>query len=349
MADRKWGHVLGTVLPAAQRHVARLLGLSEPRQVAFAPNTHEFVAAALFLPRLVAPGARARERARVPQLPPADPAPRGNGPAPAHRDSRRTLRDVRGALRGRRVLAGLGPRLALARVLRFGVRRPRTSSASCAPRRPARSSRSTATTPSTPSPSTSRAIHARAFYLAGGYKYAMSGEGACFLAIPPGCDLRPADTGLVRGLRRRCRARRATRCPIRRMRSGSGARPSIPRACTGSMPSWTGSRAWASRSATSTPTRSASSRGSWRGWKRSRFRACRWRASCRPRASRGATSSPSTSTARKTVHQRLLAAGDLHRPPRPAPAFRIRRLPRRRERRCASRDDGEGAAIESPS
>ncbi|HEY4999382.1 MAG TPA: hypothetical protein VII36_09570, partial [Usitatibacter sp.] len=38
-------------------------------------------------------------------------------------------------------------------------------------------------------------IHRRAFYLAGGYKYAMSGEGACFLAIPPGCDLRPVDTG----------------------------------------------------------------------------------------------------------------------------------------------------------
>ena len=38
-------------------------------------------------------------------------------------------------------------------------------------------------------------LHRRAFYLAGGYKYAMSGEGACFLAIPPGCDLRPADTG----------------------------------------------------------------------------------------------------------------------------------------------------------
>jgi selenocysteine lyase/cysteine desulfurase len=38
-------------------------------------------------------------------------------------------------------------------------------------------------------------IHARAFYLAGGYKYAMAGEGACFLAIPPGCELRPADTG----------------------------------------------------------------------------------------------------------------------------------------------------------
>jgi selenocysteine lyase/cysteine desulfurase len=38
-------------------------------------------------------------------------------------------------------------------------------------------------------------IHRRAFYIAGGYKYAMSGEGACWLAIPPGCTLRPADTG----------------------------------------------------------------------------------------------------------------------------------------------------------
>jgi hypothetical protein len=38
-------------------------------------------------------------------------------------------------------------------------------------------------------------IHRRAFYLAGGYKYAMAGEGACFLAVPPGTDLRPVDTG----------------------------------------------------------------------------------------------------------------------------------------------------------
>jgi selenocysteine lyase/cysteine desulfurase len=38
-------------------------------------------------------------------------------------------------------------------------------------------------------------LHRRAFYLAGGYKYAMSGEGACFLAVPPDCELRPVDTG----------------------------------------------------------------------------------------------------------------------------------------------------------
>jgi len=35
----------------------------------------------------------------------------------------------------------------------------------------------------------------RAFYTAGGYKYAMAGEGACFLAVPPGCELRPLNTG----------------------------------------------------------------------------------------------------------------------------------------------------------
>ena len=33
------------------------------------------------------------------------------------------------------------------------------------------------------------------FYLSGGYKYAMAGEGACFMRVPTGCDLRPANTG----------------------------------------------------------------------------------------------------------------------------------------------------------
>ena len=30
------------------------------------------------------------------------------------------------------------------------------------------------------------AIAGRAFYLAGGYKYAMAGEGVCFMHCPPG-------------------------------------------------------------------------------------------------------------------------------------------------------------------
>jgi kynureninase len=38
-------------------------------------------------------------------------------------------------------------------------------------------------------------VHRRAFYLGGGYKYAMSGEAAAYLAVPPGCDARPVNTG----------------------------------------------------------------------------------------------------------------------------------------------------------
>ncbi|MFO7300403.1 MAG: aminotransferase class V-fold PLP-dependent enzyme [Actinomycetes bacterium] len=43
------------------------------------------------------------------------------------------------------------------------------------------------------------AIQDRAFYLAGGYKYAMSGEGVCFLHCPPGFGPRPVDTGWYAG------------------------------------------------------------------------------------------------------------------------------------------------------
>lgn len=35
----------------------------------------------------------------------------------------------------------------------------------------------------------------RAFYMGGGYKYAMSGEGACFMHCPPGYGARPRNTG----------------------------------------------------------------------------------------------------------------------------------------------------------
>lgn len=39
------------------------------------------------------------------------------------------------------------------------------------------------------------AVAGRLFYLSGGYKYAMSGEGVCFLHAPPGYAPRPAVTG----------------------------------------------------------------------------------------------------------------------------------------------------------
>ncbi|WP_419191055.1 aminotransferase [Saltatorellus ferox] len=39
----------------------------------------------------------------------------------------------------------------------------------------------------------------RLYYMSGGYKYAMSGEGVCFLVAPPGRELRPEITGWFAG------------------------------------------------------------------------------------------------------------------------------------------------------
>jgi len=42
-ADRKWDLIFGEVVPEAQGHVARELNLSSPDTVVFAPNTHDFL------------------------------------------------------------------------------------------------------------------------------------------------------------------------------------------------------------------------------------------------------------------------------------------------------------------
>ncbi len=194
MADRKWAHVFGTVLPAAQGHVARLLSLSDARQVAFAPNTHEFVArlySCLDWSRPVRVLASASEfhsfrrqtrrlaetgRLALTEIA-AEPyatfderfaAAVAAGPwdlvwlSHVFFDSGFVVRDLERIVRA-------APAEALVAIDGYHAFHAL--------------------------PVDLAAIHRRAFYLAGGYKYAMAGEGACFLAIPPGCEARPADTG----------------------------------------------------------------------------------------------------------------------------------------------------------
>ncbi len=43
LADRKWERIMGEVWPAAQRHVAEELGTGMPEALVFAPNTHELL------------------------------------------------------------------------------------------------------------------------------------------------------------------------------------------------------------------------------------------------------------------------------------------------------------------
>ena len=42
-ADEKWGPIFGEVIPAVQTGIARVLNLPDPKSLAVAPNTHEFL------------------------------------------------------------------------------------------------------------------------------------------------------------------------------------------------------------------------------------------------------------------------------------------------------------------
>jgi selenocysteine lyase/cysteine desulfurase len=194
LVDRKWDKVFAEVIPKAQDHVARLLSLSDARQVAFAPNTHEFVARIYSCFDAAGPlhvlttasefhsfrrqTRRLQETGRlvVEEIPTSPWETFDARFAQAARagswdlvwlshvffDSGFVVRDLDG-------ICAAAPAGAMVCIDGYH--------AFCA--LPVDLSR----------------VHRRAFYLAGGYKYAMSGEGACFLAIPPGSEARPADTG----------------------------------------------------------------------------------------------------------------------------------------------------------
>ena len=59
LADRKWDRIMGEVWPEAQRHVAAELGTGEPDSIVFAPNTHDL------LVRLVAAARDGRRAVRI--------------------------------------------------------------------------------------------------------------------------------------------------------------------------------------------------------------------------------------------------------------------------------------------
>ena len=194
LVDRKWAHVLGTVLPASQAHVARALRLPDPRQVAFAPNTHEFVVrlySCLDWSRPVRVLASAHEfhsfrrqtrrlaetgRLSLTEVPgePWESFDRRFAQAASEGDwdmvwlshvffdSGFVVRDLEG-------IVAAAPARAVVAIDGYHAFQALPVDLS--------------------------GVHPRAFYLAGGYKYAMTGEGACFLCVPPGCDLRPVDTG----------------------------------------------------------------------------------------------------------------------------------------------------------
>jgi selenocysteine lyase/cysteine desulfurase len=195
LADRKWERVFGEIVPRAQGHVARILGLSRPEQIAFAPNTHELVMrllscldAARPLRILTTDGefmSFARQAARLEEQPRVAVTRVTTEPFATFEERFReaAARDDFDLVYMSQVFFDSGRAVEdLSRIVK-AVRNPQALvvvdgyHGFCA------------------LPTSLRAIEERAFYLAGGYKYAQSGEGVCFLHVPPGCTLRPVDTG----------------------------------------------------------------------------------------------------------------------------------------------------------
>nr|WP_315379658.1 aminotransferase class V-fold PLP-dependent enzyme [uncultured Sphingomonas sp.] len=188
LADRKWGRVMDEIWPAAQAHVAAELRLPDPSTVVFASNTHEL------LLRLVS--------AMGPRRPLRILATDGE----FHSFRRQSLRwEEAGTAVVTRVPMGEivataqrgGFDLIVASHVQFGTGRIFDGVAELA----------ALARPEGPwvlidgyhgfmaVETDLSAVADRVFYVAGGYKYAMAGEGVGFLHAPPGFGLRPEITG----------------------------------------------------------------------------------------------------------------------------------------------------------
>ena len=197
MMDDKWDHIFGEVMPGARSRVAGVLGLADPSTLAFGPNTHSFllrIFSCLDPPvRILSTDAefhsftrqsRRWEEAGLAIVDRIPAEPFDTFPDRLTREARAGVHDL---IYLSQVLFDSGFLLGGLDQIVSSVPENRTFvvidgyHAFMA------------------LPVNLGAIQDRVFFLAGGYKYAMSGEGACFLHSPAGYGPRPVDTGWYAG------------------------------------------------------------------------------------------------------------------------------------------------------
>jgi selenocysteine lyase/cysteine desulfurase len=195
LADRKWAHLFADTWPALQQRIAAILGLPDPATLTFGPNTHGFLLRLLSC------------------LPTGRPIRVLSTDGEFHSFTRQMRRlEEAGQVRLHQVpvepLAGFTERFAEAAARREAdlvyVSHVFFDSGFAVPDLAAlveavKESEALIVIDGyhgfMAMPTDLAAIAGRAFYLAGGYKYAMAGEGAVFLHAPPGLGPRPRDTG----------------------------------------------------------------------------------------------------------------------------------------------------------
>lgn len=194
LTGAKWEVVLGEVMPEVQRGIARHLGLPDPASLAFAPNTHEFVKRLLSClpaerpPRLLTSDGEfhsfTRQIARLEEdgLLSVTRVPVEPFDSFADRFAEAAAGGAYDMIFVSQVFFNSG--FALGDLPGLVARLPAEGFAVVDGYHGFLAR-----------PSDLSAIAGRVFYLAGGYKYAMAGEGVCFLHAPPGYGLRPRDTG----------------------------------------------------------------------------------------------------------------------------------------------------------
>ncbi|MFL1463182.1 aminotransferase class V-fold PLP-dependent enzyme [Roseococcus sp. DSY-14] len=190
LQDGKWDEVLGPLWREAQARIAALLNLPDPGTLCFAPNTHEFVGRILSAlperPRVLTTTGEfhsfGRQIARLEEEGLVSVTRVESEPGPAVPERLATAAKAGfdlvwvsqvffnsgWAVDPAAVTEAAGPDAVLVLDGYHGfMARPTDLSA----------------------------VAHRAFYLSGGYKYAMGGEGCAFLHAPPGWLPRPRDTG----------------------------------------------------------------------------------------------------------------------------------------------------------
>jgi selenocysteine lyase/cysteine desulfurase len=195
LIDEKWSHVLGEVWPAVARGIARHLRLPDPATLVSAVNTHEFVN------RLIS----ALPLGRVPVIVTTD--------SEFHSFKRQTERLAEDSLielvavpaepfatLPARIVEAVNarkPDMVFVSQVFFnsGYALPDIDALVEAVTGPDRLVVIDGYHAFLARPVDLSRIADRAFYLAGGYKYAMAGEGACFMHCPPGFGARPRNTG----------------------------------------------------------------------------------------------------------------------------------------------------------
>jgi selenocysteine lyase/cysteine desulfurase len=194
-ADEKWELIFSDLIPTVQAGIARILNLPDPATVAVAPNTHEFLRRILSALPADRPGrilttdgefhSFTRQIARLEEdgLVQVERVPAEPFGSFSERFCEAAGRGGHDLVYASQVFfnsaATAGDLTALARA----VRDPGTLVAIDGYHG------------FMALPTDLSAVADRIFYLAGGYKYAMAGEGACFLHCPPGYAPRPRDTG----------------------------------------------------------------------------------------------------------------------------------------------------------